>query len=181
MNRPRGRRWRWVLLATAVGACASTPPAPKRWEPEVTPELRDTCRKSPLECRQAAEKLAGNWTTEEEAFGALKAFTAACQAGDAESCAAVDRRFTRVRYLGPSPAAPPYPKAAREKRFQGTWVASCTFTRAGEVTGCTVERPVPELDGPFLEWIRAGSWQAATLDGRPFGCDYRLEFKLWIS
>ena len=163
-----------------LGACASAPPAPKRWEPELTAELRDSCRKAPLECRRAAEKLAEGWTTDDEAFGALKAFSAACQAGDAESCADVDRRFTRVRYLGTSPAAPSYPKAAREKRFQGTWAATCTFSRTGEVTGCTVERPVPELDGPFLEWIRAGPWQAPTLDGHAFGCDYRLEFTLSI-
>jgi hypothetical protein len=73
------------------------------------------------------------------------------------------------------------PEAAREKRLQGTWAATCTFTRTGEVTSCVVERPVPELDQPFLEWIRAGPWQAPTLDGRAFGCEYRLEFSLSIN
>src|SRR5262245_45393032 len=101
MNRRGLRRHRLVgLLALALGGCAT---APKRWEPEVAPELRESCRKAPLECRQVAEKLATGWTADDEAFGALKAFSAACQAGDAESCAAIDRRFTRVRYLGQPP------------------------------------------------------------------------------
>ena len=77
MDRPGGRRRRLIgVLALALAGCATTP---KRWEPEVSPELRESCRKAPLECRQAAEKLAGSWSTVEEAFGALKAFTAACQ------------------------------------------------------------------------------------------------------
>ena len=180
MNRRGGRRRSIVALALALGCCATDSSSSKRWEPELTPELRESCRKAPVECRQVAEKLAGSWTADDEAFGALKAFTAACQAGDAESCTTVDRRFARVRYLGTIPA-PPYPKAARERRWQGTWAATCTFTRTGEVTGCTVEQPVPELDGPFVQWIRAGPWQAPTLDGRPFGCEYRLEFRLSIN
>ena len=57
----------------------------------------------------------------------------------------------------------------------------CSFSRAGQATGCTVEQSLPVLDRPFLESIRAGPWAPPTLDGRPFGCDYRLEFKLWMN
>jgi hypothetical protein len=154
--------------------------SPERWEPQLTTELRESCKKAPLECRQAAETLAAGWTTDDEAFGALRAFAAACQGGDAKSCGVIDRRFTQVRSLSERPV-PEYPKAARDKRLQGTSAATCTFTRTGVVTSCTVERPVPELDGPFLAWIREEPYQAATLDGRSFGCEYRLEFRLSIG
>ena len=167
------------MLAVGLRGCATPPSRPKRWEPALPPELGESCRNAPLECRRAAETLAARWTTDEEAFGALKAFTAACRAGDAESCSAVDRRFTRVRSLKERPA-PEYPRAAFERRLQGTWAATCTVSRTGEISGCLVEQSVPEIDPPFLEWIRAGPWQAPTLDGRAFGCEYRFWFSLTI-
>ncbi|HEY1332776.1 MAG TPA: energy transducer TonB, partial [Myxococcaceae bacterium] len=117
--------------------------------------------------------------TDDEAFGELKAFTAACQAGDTESCSTIDRRFTRLKRLSPPPA-PAYTKEAREKRLQGTWAATCIVTRTGEITECTVERPTPELDGAFLDWIRTGLYEAPRLDGKPFGCEYRFELMLSI-
>jgi TonB family protein len=164
MHRPAGRRRhvaRRAALALILAGCATTPPAPKRWKPELSPELREACKKAPLECRQTGEKLAASWTTDDEAFGALKAFAAACEAGDEESCATIDQRFTRVMRMS-EPRVPPYPKEAREKRVQGTWAVTCDVARSGKVTGCTVEQPVPELDGPFLEWIRTGVYAPPT-------------------
>jgi len=60
------------------------------------------------------------------------------------------------------------------------WAATCIVTRTGEVNECTVERPTPELDDAFLEFLRTGMWAPPTLDGRPFGCEYRFEFRLSI-
>jgi TonB family protein len=170
---------RWGGLALVLAGCATTPPAPKRWEPQLSAELREACNKAPVECRQTGEKLAASWTTDDDAFGALKAFTGACQAGDVESCATIDRRFTRVKLLS-LPVAPAFPKEAREKRLQGTWAATCTVARTGAITNCTVERPTPELDGPFLDFFRTSVYAAPTLDGRAFECEYRFEFKLSI-
>jgi hypothetical protein len=64
-----GRRGSWSVLALALEACASAAQSPKRWQPELTPELRESCKKAPLECGQAAETLAAGWTTDDEAFG----------------------------------------------------------------------------------------------------------------
>ena len=174
-------RWRPASTLVLLVACASGPsPTPKRWEPEFPPELRETCSKAPAECRQAAEKLAAAWISDEEAFGALKAFSAACAGGDAAACAAVDTRFARPRYLG-DPPYPRYTQEALQKRVEGTWAATCSLSRTGQATGCTIELSLPVLDRHFLEWIRVGPWAPATLDGRPFACDYRFEFRLWIS
>jgi hypothetical protein len=53
-----GRRGSWSVLALALEARASAAQSPKRWQPELTPELRESCKKAPLECGQAAETLA---------------------------------------------------------------------------------------------------------------------------
>lgn len=170
---------RSILLAVAVLGCA-TATKPKPWRPEPGPDLRSACHQAPVTCRETAQGLASSWTTDEEAFGALKTFSAACDAGDTFSCEEIDRRFTRPRYLGER-HAPEYTKEARKKHVQGTWAAICTFTRSGEVPGCSIQEPLPGVNTAFVDWIRAGPWAPATLDQRPFGCDHRIEFVLIIA
>ena len=170
---------RSILLAAAILGCA-TATKPKPWRPEPGPELRAACRQAPVTCRETAQGLASSWTTDEEAFGALKTFSAACDAGDTPSCDAIDRRFTPPRYLGERPA-PHYTEEARKKRVQGTWAAICTFTRTGEVPGCSIQESLAGVDTAFVAWIKAGPWAPATLDQRPFGCDHRIEFVLKIG
>jgi hypothetical protein len=41
-----------------------------------------------------------------------------------------------------------------------------------------VETPTPELDQSILAWLREAPYSPVTLDGRPFGLDYRFEFSL---
>ena len=103
---------------------------------------------------------------------------AACQAGDAPSCEAIDRRFTRPTLLRDHDRAPRYTSEAVRNRLQGTWVATCRLGRDGRVGECRVETPTPELDESFLAWLRDAPYSPLTLDGRPFSLDYRFEFSL---
>ena len=86
---PRGL---WPLLV--VLGCASAPPVPKPWRHDPGPELL-TQREGgkAASCRSAAEQLAATWKTDDEAWGAARAFSAACAGGDTVSCTALDGRF----------------------------------------------------------------------------------------
>ena len=84
------------------------------------------------------EQLAHDWSTDEQAFGALKAFAAACEAGDAPACEAVDTRFRPPRYLGSRPVPHLSPRVLTEQS-SGRWKATCDFTREGKVSACRVE------------------------------------------
>ena len=83
--------------------------------PDFSPDLRESCRKAPADCRATAEQLAHDWSTDEQAFGALKAFAAACEAGDAPACEAVDTRFRPPRYLGSRPVPHLSPRVLAEQ------------------------------------------------------------------
>jgi hypothetical protein len=148
-------------------------PSAEAWTPDLPAELRESCRKAPVGCRQAAEQLAGDRSTDEQAFGALKAFSAACEASDATACEAVDTRFKKPRYLGSTPV-PHLPAAVLVERPNGEWKATCQFTREGQVTACRVDQEDFRVEPAVLDWIRQGPWSPPTLDGRPFGCEYEL-------
>jgi len=166
----------WIAVALVASGCATAPTKPKRWAPDLPPDLRESCRRSPIDCRLAAEELARDWSTDEQAFGALKAFSASCEAGDAPACEAVDTRFSRPHYLGTTPV-PHLPGAVLREQPSGTWQVTCKFTREGKVTACRVDEENPRVEPAMLEWIRQGPWSAPTLDGRPFGCEYEL----WLT
>jgi hypothetical protein len=133
-------------------------------------------RKAPVDCRAAAEQLARDWSTDEQALGTLKAFSAACEAGDGPECQAVDTRFSKPRYLGASPV-PHLPPAALHEQPNGAWKTTCQFTREGTVTACRVDEENARAEPTILDWIRQGPWSPATFDGRPFGCEYELEVR----
>jgi len=171
------------LMVTFVGCATTSPPPappPKPWRPDPGPVLRQACQQDPVTCRLTAEKLASAWSTDDEAFGALKAFTAACEAGDAPSCSVVDTRFKRPMLGSPAVFGSPVPRPSGSP--SGTWRATCDMSRGGKVTSCMPDPSNPPLRPGLQDLVKAhleAPYSAATLDGRPFGCPYVFEVEWW--
>ena len=113
---------------------------------------------------------------DDEAFGALKAFTAACNAGDVTSCTAIDTRFRGPKHSGDTDPLPKIPHSIVVEQPNGTWTGTCDVSREGKVTSCIPERSNPAVDGIILRHLYAGPYSPPTLDGRPFGCRYDFWF-----
>ena len=173
----------WLCLV-ALG-CASAPPVvkvPKPWRPDPGPELLGHCQgAAAATCRGAAEQLAASWKSDDEAWGAAKAFSAACVGGDDEACTALDTRFQRPRHAGPGPDTPGLPINVYEHNLEGDWAAVCHIDRDGRASQCRVVQSLPMVDTQFLTWAVSSRWSPATLDGHPFACDHRIEVTIRVA
>ena len=171
-----------LLLGLGCSTAPLAPTGPKPWRPDPGPELLAHCQGAgAVTCRGAAEQLAAQWTTDEEAFGAAKAFSAACLGGDAPACTALDTRFQRPRHAGPGPATPGLPINVYEHNLEGDWAALCHVDLEGRASQCQVVQSLPMVDTPFVGWVLSSKWSPASVDGRPFACEYRIEVQIRVA
>ena len=172
----------WLLLGVGCATAATAPISPNPWRPDPGPELLGHCQGvDAATCRGAAEQLAAHWTTDEEAFGAAKAFSAACLGGDSAACSELDSRFQRPRHAGPGPDTPGLPINVYEHNLEGDWAALCHVGREGRASQCQVVQSLPMVDRPFVGWVLSSKWSPASLDGRPFACEYRIEVEIRVA
>ena len=157
-------------------ACATTPPQPKHWTPDLSPELRESCRKAPADCRATAEQLAHDWSTDEQAFGALKAFAAACEAGDAPACEAVDTRVQAAALPRVEAGTAPFaegPGRAVERHVEGDMSGHAR----GEGFRLSREEENPRAEPAILDWIARAPGARRHSMAALLACEYRLAVK----
>ena len=157
--------WWGLTLVACATAGAPEKPAASTWRPDPGPEMLKACAgDAAASCRATAEKLASSGV-DADSCGALRAFSAACTAGDAPACTALETRFRSSRLRagsgGPPLASPP----------RGRFRALCLYTRDGPVRDCTVLESFQGDGGTTLQWLTTSArFDPPTLDGRPFEC-----------
>ncbi|KYF67720.1 TonB family protein [Sorangium cellulosum] len=71
-----------------------------------------------------------------------------------------------------------YTREARQARVEGTVLARCVVTTAGNLAGCRIVKGVPHMNEAVLSALAASRYKPVTYQGQPVNVDYVFSIKL---
>ncbi|WP_437732855.1 TonB family protein [Sorangium sp. So ce1335] len=173
----------------ALAAAPALPPPPSTQVaasalPEPTPYEEEPPReeRAPAEPVVAAPELAQPADAAPDAAQPADALRSAPAAVPATPAATAPEilRF-QEGMTRPVPVVAPavvYTREARQARVEGTVLARCVVTTAGNLTGCRIVKGVPHMNEAVLAALAASRYKPVTYQGRPVNVDYVFSLKL---